>query len=259
MLSALRWGMQILSRCIKKFGVLTGFRIFLKLYARLPSAGKKVETINFNFYGKLLVARIGTSDTSVFHSVFLNEEYNLAFLHPHPKLIIDIGANVGYASIFFAHSYPQARVFAVEPEDGNFQMLVQNTKLYENIVPIHAAVWHKKGRVRIENLNAEKWAFQVSEPSNEMLSVTVDALTVDDLLAMSGEDTIDILKIDIEGAEIELCGKNYENWLRKTSIIVIELHDRLRKGCSETFNGAISSYNFQRFQRGENTILWARK
>jgi len=256
MLSALGWRIHVLSRYIRKFGVYTGTRIFLKLYTRSLSTGKKVEPVHLNFLGKPLTVRIGTSDSSVFHNVFLEEEYELAFLNLNPKLIIDIGANVGYTSIFFAHTYPQARVFAVEPEESNFQTLMDNTKPYQNIVPIHAAVWYKKGKLQIKNPEAEKWAFQMSESTDKTPLVTTDALTVDDLLAMSGENTIGILKLDIEGAEIELCSSNYENWLEKTGVIVIELHDRLREGCSEAFNKAVSRYDFQRTQRGEHTILF---
>ena len=228
----------------------------MKLYTRSLATGEKTELVHLSFYGKPLTVRIGTSDISVFHHVFLEEEYNLDFLNLKPKLILDVGANVGYTSIFFAQTYPEAHIIAVEPEESNFQTLTGNTKPYPNIVPVRAAIWHKKGRLQITNPNAEKWAFQLSETGEETPSVTVDALTIGDLLAMSGENTIGILKLDIEGAEIELCSSNYEGWLEKTRVLIIELHDRFRTGCSEALNSAVSSYNFQRTERGEHTILF---
>lgn len=68
-----------------------------------------------------LEIRPGTSDMAVFRKIFLQREYSLE-CGQKPKLIIDGGANVGYASIFFAHKYPSAHIIAIEPEKRNYQM-----------------------------------------------------------------------------------------------------------------------------------------
>jgi FkbM family methyltransferase len=215
----------------------------------------KVEKNRFSLYGKPLVIRTGTSDVSVFQAVFLEDDFDLSFLHLKPKLILDLGANVGYTSIFFAHTYPQSRVFAVEPEESNFKVLKENAAPYENIVLFQAAIWNKRTKLQITNSNAEKCGFQVSESKNKPVSSTVDALTIDELLAEANSNEIDILKVDIEGAEIELFSSNFENWLGKSNVIMIELHDRFRKGCSEIFNAAVKNYDFYRINKGEHTIL----
>jgi FkbM family methyltransferase len=233
--------------------------MFLKLYSLPLSVGMKIKIkakAQLNYGGKPLRIRIGTSDVLVFESVFLNEEYDLSFLNLYPKIILDLGANVGYTSIFFANCYPGSRILSVEPEENNFKMLKENTRPYQNIVPIHAAVWYKNQRLQIKNPKAEKWEFQVGEVKDETCSVMVNALTMDDLIKITGKNTIDILKIDIEGAEVEVCGSNCESWLGKINVIVIELHDSLRKGCSDIFKRAVSHYDFQRVQRGEHTILF---
>ena len=56
------------------------------------------------------------------------------------------------------------------------------------------------------------------------------------------KNSIDILKIDIEGAEKELFMDNYKTWLGKTKVIVIELHDRLDKEISGIFFKAVNNY-----------------
>jgi FkbM family methyltransferase len=256
-LNEIVWRLLVLYQYIRKFGFLQGYLIFLQLYGRPLSIAKKIKrTIQLIYCDKPLRVRAGTSDVSVFEGVLLFKEYDLSFLNLHPKIILDVGANVGYTSIFFAKCYPQSRILAIEPEKSNFQLLLNNTEPYQNIIPIQAAVWHENGKLQIRNPETEKWGFQVNDSKDELCSFIVDALTVDDLIEMTDENTIDIAKFDIEGAEVEVFGNNYEKWLRKIDVIVIELHDRLREGCSDTLNRAVSGYDFQRIQRGEHTILF---
>ncbi len=73
---------------------------------------------------------------------------------------------------------------------------------------------------------------------------------------MAKTELIDILKLDIEGAEAELFCANYENWLGKTNVIIIELHDRIREGCSEALYKATAHHNFQKVERQEHVILF---
>lgn len=248
---------RALFRYIRRFGVLTGFQLFWKLYAHPLPKHETIETARLPFYANLISVRLGTSDVSVFQEVFLDEVYDLAFLNLNPKIIVDGGAYVGFTSIFFAHAYPQARIFAIEPEERNFQMLLRNTKFYPNIIPIHVALWTREGKLQItDGPNAEKSAFQVVEWTKEKPLETVEALTMDKLLTIAKTNTIDILKLDIEGAEIELFSANYENWLEKTNAIIIELHDRIRKGCSETFYNATDRYYFRKEERKGHVILF---
>ncbi len=256
MLGWLVWRVRVLLRYIRKYGVLTGFRIFWKIYTHHLSIHESTKTIQLSFYNHSLKVRLRTSDASVFQGIFLEDAYDLSFLNLNPRTIIDGGANVGYASIFFAHAYPQARIYAVEPEESNFQALLENTKFYPNIIPVRAALWHKEGKLRIENPKADKWSFVVTESTENEPLDTVDALTIDQLLAMAKTELIDILKLDIEGAEAELFCANYENWLEKTNVIIIELHDRIREGCSDALYNATANHNFQKVERQEHVILF---
>jgi len=64
------------------------------------------------------------------------------------------------------------------------------------------------------------------------------------------------LKLDIEGAGKELFTSNYEEWLDKVNIMVIELHDRMKPGCSDAFYSTIKKYNFREVQKGGLIILY---
>jgi hypothetical protein len=68
-------------------------------------------------------------------------------------------------------------------------------------------------------------------------------------------NSIDILKVDIEGSEKEVFELNYENWLPKCKAIVIELHDNMKQGTSKSVFKAISQYNFSFEMQDENLIF----
>src|SRR5215475_12556495 len=69
--------------------------------------------------------RIRTTDPLLYEHILLEREY--AFDLPFsPKFIVDAGANIGMASIYFARRYPGAKIFAIEPETSNFAILLKN-------------------------------------------------------------------------------------------------------------------------------------
>src|SRR5665213_307274 len=75
--------------------------------------------------------RFGTSDAWVLKEVLLDGEYD--FLPQiSPKVIIDAGANIGLASIFFANKFPDAVIYALEPEVSNYAILEKNVSKYPN-------------------------------------------------------------------------------------------------------------------------------
>ncbi len=82
----------------------------------------------------------------------------------------------------------------------------------------------------------------------------VKAITIAEILDQSGADRIDILKLDIEGAEKEVFS-NDTDWLEKVDLMIIELHDHDKPGCSAAVYSAISRHDFTKFQRGENVFL----
>jgi FkbM family methyltransferase len=212
--------------------------------------------VHLDPYPDLFSVRLGTSDAYVFEEVFLGDTFDLSFLNLNPKLIIDGGANIGLTSAYFAYTYPKSKVYAIEPEKSNYKMLLRNTRAFDNIVPIQGALWNKNGTVQIKNPDAEKVGFRVNDCQTGRATQTVEALTVDKLLERAKAETIDILKLDVEGAEIEIFDTDYESWLEKTKIIIIELHDWFRKGCSEKFYSAINRYDFCKKTREDLIICW---
>jgi hypothetical protein len=63
---------------------------------------------------------------------------------------------------------------------------------------------------------------------------------------------LDIVKLDVEGAEMNIFSDAYSEWLSKTRLLIVELHDRMKPGSSDPFWKAIRQFDFTRFDRGEN-------
>jgi len=200
------------------------------------------------------IFRPAEKDAYFIRSIFENEEYRLP-LEYTPKLILDCGGNIGCAAVYFANKYPTAQIYSVEPEKNNFLILQYNTAFYDNVHPIKSALWDKETFIRVEKRYWSTGAFMTFETTAED-PAAFRTTTVGKLLAESGFDEIDLLKVDIEGAEKEVFGApDVDEWLPKVKVLTIELHDRMKRGCSYEFFKAVSKYKWFFAFRGENLIF----
>jgi FkbM family methyltransferase len=188
--------------------------------------------------------RPNATDVFSFEEAFIRHLHDLD-IDLDPKLIVDCGANVGYVSILFANAYPLSRVIAVEPEDSNIAILRLNADPYRNIDVVPAALWSTEGWVHIANPTGEKDAFQIRADTGG----PIESVTIESIMRTAGADRIDILKLDIEGAELEIFSRPCD-WLSKVAILLIELHDRAVPGCSFAFYSALARHDFVEIKRG---------
>jgi FkbM family methyltransferase len=205
-----------------------------------------------------LYIRSNSTDLLTFHQIFTFKEYemNLWF---KPKFIIDAGANIGLAAVYFTRKHPNAKIIAIEPENSNFEMLKKNSKNYKNIFLHKRALYNQSNLVlNVIDKGYGNWGF-ITEINDNLDSKniveTVKTITIDEIIKEYDLEFVDLLKIDIEGGEKELFESNYENWLPKTKCIAIELHDGIKMGSSKSFLKAISKYNFSYHNKGENLVF----
>ena len=195
--------------------------------------------------------RLKTSDLNAYYKVLITEDYNFS-LPTEPKVIVDAGANLGFAAIYFARKYPSARILAIEPERSNFELLQKNVRAFKNIVPIRGALWNTDGTMDLVDPGMGHWAFQIGDASTPAVKKveTVPTFTVSTLMRNHGIDFIDLFKIDIEGAEKELF-ESAHGWIDNVCTIMIELHDRLKPGCTDAFDNATRHFSITQ-TKGEN-------
>jgi FkbM family methyltransferase len=204
--------------------------------------------------GGPLYLRPGTVDDVVLEKVFLNHEYELPFALA-PRRIVDAGAHIGLASRFFAHRHPQARIIAIEPAEANLAILRRNAEVCPQIEVRAGALWSRAAA--LVGSGEASWSHTMREAPDSR--DTIRGITIPEILEHTGWDRIDLLKLDIEGAEREIFCDQAAAWLPRVRLIVIELHDRFQAGCSRAFYRQITDRLEAQEVRGENVFALLRE
>ncbi len=248
-LERMTWMGRKILICTAHFGWRRGLTI---AWADRPHSRGEL-TVCWPGYSTPFVLRRGATDLRTFVQVIAEEGYAMATEH-QPRVIFDVGANVGCTTVYYANHYPEALVVAVEPEYNNFAVLERNTRYYENIRRVQAALWNTAGTVRLVDPGLGSWGFAVAGDQASHPSVMVDAVTVDGLMDRFDVSFVDILKLDIEGAEAEIFA-SADKWIDRIGMIAIELHDRLKPGCSRSFFAATEIFGGECW-KGETVFVW---
>jgi len=202
-----------------------------------------------------LFFRPGGSDPHVINQVFVQREYDTVATLPGVSFIVDCGANIGCTSFYLLHRYPHARAVVVEPDAGNMAVCRRNLAPFRDRVTfVEAGVWSAAGLLVVERgafRDGAEWSFQV-RPARPGERPDVTAVTIPDLMTAGGFSHIDLLKVDIEGAEAEVFGTNCDPWLQRTRNIAIETHG---PECDAALHGALAGYRSEVGTSGELTVF----
>lgn len=235
-----------------RFGFLKGLKIYLKL-----QIFKNNSTVNIQLprYKHKILLRRNSSDIKVFYQIFFKEEYKIN-LESTPNIILDLGANIGLSAIYFAQKYPQAKIISVEPDKGNFDLCIQNTKFYKNRACINSAIWYNNESLKTIDNNIGVWAISVNPVDGDNNGNSgLKGITISQIFEKYGLNKIDLLKIDIEGAEKEVFEKRDISWLNYVDTIVMKLHDWMKEGRTKSFFKAVTKRYFAFSFTGENCLV----
>jgi FkbM family methyltransferase len=203
---------------------LIGFLKFILL--RRYDIGYKGQLHQFSvkrLNGKRVYIRSGTTDIITFQDYLESRYYLPHYPLPEKPIIVDLGANIGLASLDYAVTYPESRIFAVEMDKANFIVANRNcSSLGTRVNLICAAVWHKIDVVCYEGAGED--GYHVTTPSNSAISV--ETITISQLLKNHRIEKVNFLKMDIEGAEEQIFGSNELDWLEKIDQINCEIHGK---------------------------------
>lgn len=173
------------------------------------------------------------------------------------ETVIDLGANIGLTTLYFAGHYPGSRFLAVEPNSDTFQLLTANLKeLIDDgrCQTLKAAVWgSSRALVRDPSQAPEHYsAFAMKEASADENSETISGWPIQKIIDDSRFTQVDLLKVDIEGAEVELF-KGDLDWLRRVGAIAIEFHNGSRE--QSRFDEIMRAYRFSIYDHDPHTVL----
>jgi FkbM family methyltransferase len=122
--------------------------------------------------------------------------------------VVDVGAHVGYFSLLAARQVgPTGKVFSFEPDPINFELLERNINLngYTNITAVNAAVADAVGSRTLFQTTLDSGRHSTYHHGlPESGSVEVDTWTLDAFIETKDWPVIDLVKVDVEGAEVDV-------------------------------------------------------
>lgn len=180
------------------------------------------------------------------------------------QVVVDIGANIGIASTYFATRFPDSRVIAIDPNGRNEDFLRRNAAEYDGqICPVGAALSPEPGRVALVFGETVDRGYHNSHLySNELCrgkpAGFAKAITPSDVVALVGVgNRIGLLKVDIEGAELPNC-KAIGPLFDITDVLAIETHDRTVPGCAAAVSQAATASGLVRYPQDGHTTIFTR-
>jgi FkbM family methyltransferase len=216
-----------------------------------------MEWVSIRGYPHRFYFRHATTDKYVMSDVLLFSEYGFLLGLDGVTTVLDIGANIGTTSVLLLNAYPNATVIAIEPDQGNFEILEKNLRPYgARAILLRSALWNREEDLMVDRghfRDGGEWSFQVkTRDLNERADVK--GVTLRDLIARYDLQTIDILKIDIEGAERHVFDSSIADSLSMVKHIAIELHDEESR---RLFVASVAGFPGQLSEHGDVTF-WTR-
>lgn len=195
-------------------------------YSKSSSRVARALSHNYkvNVGGKTLSLQMRelSGDLFIFHEIFLNNVYTIPVEWQHDvKTIVDLGANIGLTTIYLTNLFPTAHFVCVEPNPETVSLLRHNLSfLNNNLTVIEGAISDHTGQ---GFLNTSCAAYNAKLDSSSGNGALVQLYTMQELMNQLDIESIDILKVDIEGAEKDLFCQNTQ-WLQRVKTVLIELH-----------------------------------
>jgi FkbM family methyltransferase len=173
-----------------------------------------------------------------------------------PKIIYDFGANIGAASLYFATMYPEARLYGFEPLPFNYEVCVLN---YRNLPSSRAFPWAVGARSETATFECNndprggRLTGSVVDPRLKLTErIDVQILSVADLIQVKKLEPPEFLKIDVEGAEMEVL-KGMEGYTHSVRRMFVETHSpELTAGCLKW----MQEHGFRIYGSHDPTALW---
>ena len=202
--------------------------------------GKNIFDINIGQFKFWLRKNAVASSIEIYLEIFKHKTHMVLpeFKGKKDKVIFDVGANEGFYTLGMKENNPKLKIVAIEPVPSTFKLLkknIQSNKL-KDVILVNQALTKKKGKITFEMvpevtfagaldiaMQRRKWL-----DAKRIKKIIVNSTTLIDLCKKLKIDKIDILKIDVEGSELDIL-KSSKNFLLNIKKIVIEWHSKKLK------------------------------
>ncbi len=189
--------------------------------------------------GERILIRCNTPDLQTAHRCLTTEFSEvLELADQRHQLIIDAGGHIGAAAIAFARAFSHSTVVCIEPHPDNYEIACANTKEYPNVIVLNAALTAEPGTIGLFDRGTGNWGYTILDKPLDVETPTgigeVKCVTVQQIIQEYEKTGIDIMKLDVEGAEREIL-ENSASWMQDCELLLAELHDRIISGCIRVY------------------------
>lgn len=247
---------EILVDAIKYQGIIYGIKfiyssIKVKFFAKKENSSYKIFGMKFNYFNR-------ASLTNSIFELFGTNIYYFDSVNDKP-IIIDIGANVGDTILYFKWLYPKSIIYAFEPNPAAYDLLKKNVKSnnFQDIFYYNYALGKQKGNLELYDDNSNVYNFSTFDkefltktlsrlrPGGKVKSVTVSVEKISENYEIQKLSNIDMVKIDIEGAEQGVL-EDLKPFYKKIDKLILEYHmlERLKNNSFDYIYNLLSENDF---------------
>ena len=210
--------------------------------------------------GEPFYVRPGTSDIDVVWEALIRRRTGPPGEVGNPRVIVDLGANVGATMAYAASRFPDARIIGVELDHSNALLCRRNVAPWEDrCVVVESAVWSSDGEVSYLSEPGREWSHRVVDghPDDGHLH-RARAISIDSLVRDLGEPQVDYLKMDIEGSEQECSAKGPRGRHESDASKWRCIGATRSRNASATFERSVFTSGLLRRQERGSRFYWGR-
>jgi len=233
-----------------------GFGVGLQLLASRLFGRAPLHRLILPGYRFPVYYRPRSSDVLVLRQVLGGREYGCIGSEPNVTSMLDLGGNIGAASFYLLLRHPNAKVVFVEPDAGNLAVARKTLAPFgERVAFVQSGIWDRAAKLTVERgayREGGEWAYRVRPATPGEVGDLV-GVTIESLLKQRGWASVDLVKMDIEGAEaVAFRGATAPAWLPLVRTLAVELHGR---DCDAALTAAYADIPHVRSLHGETTVM----
>ncbi len=218
---------------VRRFGLIQTCQLLLPELVRGTRISRSLGRPLARYTGRfrmrdstVLLLRPYSMDLGIFHEIWDHERYTAGSISVVARhgTIVDIGAHIGLFSLFASKVLQANRIISVEPDSANFELLSKNISAnhVENASLVKAAIAGESGEKRIYNTSSNTGGHSLY--ARGVSSTAVRTVSLTELFKASSISDCSLLKMDCEGAEMEILENAPDKLLRNVSAISLEYH-----------------------------------
>ncbi len=215
----LDWRISLLQECVFYVRTCRNWRTVLdgRLY--------QIPFSEFVLWNGQRVHFHGTPPYQIFQEVWRRKQYTHLVYTASPRVVVDIGANIGFFALYAAARWRTARILAFEPAPENFKLLEQNlsTSRASNAECKQVAIADKRAETTFYLKQESGWHSLFGEPG--ATPIVVHTLSLEDVMQEYALERIDFLKVDCEGAEYSIFQGREQLLRERVGFVAMEYHE----------------------------------